>query len=58
MKAALLAQRSRAPGLPLRAELDAAVVMLCGAARHSSLLDLLHGGLRTLAASWHLQRMC
>lgn len=57
MTAALLAQRSRAlplPGLPLRAELDAAVVVLCGAARHASLAALQQGGLRSLAASWGL----
>ena len=54
MTAALLAQRQRGPHLPLRAELDAAVTVLCGAARHASLLELLQGGLRCLATSWQL----
>ncbi len=54
MTAALLAQRSRTQPLPLRAELDAAVVVLCGAARHASLVELLQGVLRILAASWRL----
>jgi hypothetical protein len=54
MTAALLAQRSRAQLLPLRAELDAALVVLSGAARHASLVDLLQGGLRCLAESWRL----
>ncbi len=52
MTAALLAQRGRAPHLPLRAELDAAVVVLCGAARHASLAALQQGGLCSLAESW------
>ncbi len=51
MTAALLAQRKRGPHLPLRSELDAAVVVLCGAARHASLVELLQGGLRCLATS-------
>ena len=54
MTAALLAQRQRGSHLPLRAELDAAVVVLCGAARHASLVELLQGGLRCLATSWLL----
>jgi hypothetical protein len=54
MTAALLAQRQRGPHLPLRAELDAAVVVLCGAARHASLVELRQGGLRCLATSWQL----
>ncbi len=54
MTAALLAQRSRAQPLPLRAELDAALVVLSGAARHASLVELLQGGLRCLATSWRL----
>ncbi len=55
MTAALLAQRSRLQGLLLRAELDAAVVMLCGAACHASLLELLQGCLCALAS---LKRIC
>ena len=54
MTAALLAQRQRGAHLPLRAELDAAVIVLCGAARHASLVELLQGGLRRLASSWQL----
>jgi hypothetical protein len=54
MTAALLAQRTRALELPLRAELDAAIVVLCGTARHASLLKLFQGCLRSLAACWLL----
>jgi hypothetical protein len=54
MTAALLAQRNRGQHLPLRAELDAAVIVLYGAARHASLVELLQGGLRCLAMSWQL----
>ena len=56
MTAAVLAQRGRDAGsvLQLRAELDAAVVVLGGAARHAALETLRDGGLRTLAAHWHL----
>ena len=56
MTAAVLAQRGRDAGsvLQLRAELDAAVVVLGGAVRHAALETLRDGGLRTLAAHWHL----
>ena len=54
MTAALIAQRTRGPGTQLRAELDAAVVVLCGQLRHEALLSLSDGGLRILATSWHL----
>ena len=54
MTAGLVAQRTRGPGTELRAELDAAVVVLCGKLRHAALRSLLDGGLRVLAASWFL----
>ena len=55
MTAALLAQRSRAPGRPLSFELNAAALVLYGQARHAALEDLcLRGGLRVLAAHWRL----
>ena len=56
MTAGLVAQRTRGPGTELRAELDAAVVVLCGELRHAlaALRSLLDGGLRVLAASWNL----
>ena len=54
MTAALLAQRGRGPGVQLRSEIDAAVVVLHGQARHAALRTLQDGGLRTLAAHWHL----
>jgi hypothetical protein len=54
MTAALIAQRGRGPGVNLRTEVDAAVVVLGGQLRHESLVILRDGGLRTLAAGWHL----
>ena len=54
MTAALIAQRGRGPGVNLRTEVDAAVVVLGGQLRHASLRALHDGGLRTLVASWHL----
>ena len=54
MTAALLAGRGLGPGLQLRSECDAAALLLHGEARHASLVTLLNGGLRTLAAHWHL----
>ena len=53
MTAALIAQRGRGPGVNLRTEVDAAVVVLGGQLRHESLVILRDGGLRTLAAGWH-----
>ena len=54
MTAALIAQRGRGPGVQIRAEVDAAVVVLNGQLRHAALRLLLDGGLRTLSESWHL----
>jgi hypothetical protein len=54
MTAALIAQRGRGPGVNIRTEVDAATVVLGGQIRHASLRTLCDGGLRTLAASWHL----
>ena len=54
MTAALIAQRGRGPGVTLRTEVDAALVVLGGQVRHASLLALHDGGLRVLTASWHL----
>jgi hypothetical protein len=54
MTAALIAQRTRGPGVDLRTEVDAAVVVLGGQLRHASLRALHNGGLRLLAASWRL----
>ena len=54
MTAALIAQRSRGPGVDLRTEVDAAVVVLGGQLRHSSLRALHDGGLQLLADSWRL----
>ena len=54
MVAALLAQRARRPGSPMADEVSLAVVVLCGQARHESLLSLLTGGLRILAPGWSL----
>ena len=54
MTAALIAQRGRGPGVNIRSEVDAATVVLGGQVRHSTLCTLRDGGLRTLAASWHL----
>jgi hypothetical protein len=45
MTAALIAQRGSGPGVQIRAEVDAAVVVL---------VTLLDGGLQTLSESWHL----
>ena len=55
MSAALLAQRARGPSTSLSDEVGLAVVVLCGEARHDSLLSLLDGGLRILAPRWHLE---
>ncbi len=54
MTAALIAQRTRRPGVDLRTEVDAAVVVLGGQLRHASLRALHDGGLRLLADSWRL----
>jgi hypothetical protein len=54
MTAALIAQRTRGPGVDLRTEVDAAVVVLGGQLRHASLRALHDGGLRLLADSWRL----
>ena len=54
MTAALIAQRGRGPGVTLRTEVDAALVVLGGQVRHASLRALHDGGLRVLTASWHL----
>jgi hypothetical protein len=51
MTAALIAQRGWGPGVQIRAEVDAAVVVLGGQLRHASLVTLLDGGLRTLSES-------
>jgi hypothetical protein len=58
MTAALLAQRKRGPHLPLRAELDAAVVVLCGAARHASLVELQLSCFRAACAAWPRPGCC
>ncbi len=55
MTAALIAQRARGPGIDLRTEVDAAVVVLGGQLRHASLQSLHDGGLRLLADSWRLE---
>ena len=49
-----LAGRAARPGVRLRSECDAAALTLNGELRHASLLSLLDGGLRTLAAHWLL----
>ena len=54
MVAALLAQRNRRPGIALADEISLATVVLCGQARHESLLALLGGGLRLLDPLWFL----
>jgi hypothetical protein len=54
MAAALLAQRARRPGIPVADEVSLAVLVLCGVARHKSLMALLDGGLRLLAPGWRL----
>ncbi len=54
MTAALIAQRGLGPDVQIRAEVDAAVVVLNGQLRHAALRLLLDGGLRTLSESWHL----
>jgi hypothetical protein len=54
MAEALLAQQARRPGAPVADEVSLAVLVLCGAARHESLLALLDGGLRLLAPGWRL----
>ena len=54
MTAALLVQRGRGPGVQLRAEIDAAIVVLHGEARHAALRSLQDGGLRSLAELWRL----
>ncbi len=54
MTAAVIAQRRRGPELPVRADVDAAVVVLGGQIRHESLQLLRDGGLRALTESWHL----
>ena len=54
MTAALLAQRSRNNLTPAAEDVGLAVVVLCGAARHSALLELLDGGLDVLAGAWHM----
>ena len=55
MTAALLAERARGPLVSLSDDVGLAVVVLCGAARHDSLSQLLDGGLDLLAASWGLE---
>ncbi len=54
MTAALIAQRARGPGVDLRTEVDAAVVVLGGQLRHASLWALHDCGLRMFAECWHL----
>ena len=45
MSAAFLAERARGSSSDVAKEVGLAVVVLCGAARHDSLLQLLDGGL-------------
>ena len=54
MVAALLAQRSRRPGMLLADEVSLAATVLWGQVRHESLLTLLGGGLRRLDSEWFL----
>jgi hypothetical protein len=54
MVAAFLAQRARRLGIALIDEVSLAAVVLCGQARHDSLLQLLGGGLRLLDPVWFL----
>ena len=53
MVAALIAQRSRLPGLA-RADEVSPTIVLCGQARHESLLSLLGCGLQLLDSVWFL----
>ncbi len=52
--AALLAQRARGLGLALADEVSLAVVVLCGEARHASLLSLMDRGMSLLAVEWRM----
>jgi hypothetical protein len=54
MTAALIAQRGRGQGVQIRAEVDAAVVVLNSQLLHAALQLILNGGLRALSESWHL----
>ena len=54
MSAAFLAERARGSSSDVSKEVGLAVVVLCGAARHDSLLQLLGGGLSSLATDWRM----
>lgn len=56
MAAALMAQRTRRPGLPLSDEVGAAVVVVAGALRHEAVASLLAGGLEQLEVLWGVDR--